>query len=130
MAPPEGDDGGAEAVTGGGSESILVVEDDEAIRALVRGVLEASGYDVRVAAEAEEALAGPDADLLVTDILMPGMNGRDLAARILERAPGTRVIFISGYTGDQVELVENARFLAKPFTPSELLKQVQALLAA
>ena len=49
----------------------------------------------------EEALAGPDADLLVTDILMPGMNGRDLAARILERAPGTRVIFISGYTGDR-----------------------------
>ena len=129
-APPEGADGSADAVTGGGSESILVVEDDEAIRALVRGVLEASGYDVRVAAEAEEALAGPDADLLVTDILMPGMNGRDLAARILERAPGTRVIFISGYTGDQVELVENARFLAKPFTPSELLKQVQALLAA
>jgi two-component system cell cycle sensor histidine kinase/response regulator CckA len=129
-APPEGADGSPHAVNGGGSESILVVEDDEAIRALVRGVLEASGYDVRVAAEAEEALAGPDADLLVTDILMPGMNGRDLAARILERAPGTRVIFISGYTGDQVELVENARFLAKPFTPSELLKQVQALLAA
>jgi PAS domain S-box-containing protein len=127
-APPEGEDGATDAVSPGGSGSILVVEDDEAIRALVRGVLEASGYDVRVAAAAEEALAGPDADLLVTDILMPGMNGRELAARILERAPETRVIFISGYTGDQVELVENARFLAKPFTPSELLKQVQALL--
>ena len=59
VAPPEGDDGGADAVPRGGSESILVVEDDEAIRALVRGVLEASGYDVRVAAEAEEALGGP-----------------------------------------------------------------------
>jgi CheY-like chemotaxis protein len=61
---------------------------------------------------------------------MPGLNGRELAARILERAPATRVIFISGYTGDGAELDDRARFLAKPFTPSELLKQVQALLAA
>ena len=85
---------------------------------------------MRVAADAQEALDGPDADLLVTDILMPGMNGRELATRILERAPGTRVIFISGYTGDDAQLEPNARFLAKPFTPSELLKQVQALLTS
>jgi len=120
---------GAAADPATGSGSVLVVEDDEAIRALVRGVLESAGYDVRVAGTGEEALAGPDADLLLTDILMPGMTGRELARHIHERSPRTRVIFISGYTGDDAPLEERARFLAKPFTPSELLERVRELLA-
>jgi CheY-like chemotaxis protein len=116
------------AVPGPGSGSVLVVEDDDSIRSLVRGVLEQAGYTVRVAAAAEEALAGAGADLLITDMLMPGLNGRELAERILARAPGTRVLYISGYTGDEVPLAAGARFLAKPFTPNELLEQVRALL--
>ena len=66
--------------------------------------------------------------MLITDILMPGMNGRELADRVLARAPATRVLFISGYAGEDVQLEDGARFLAKPFTPSELLEQVQSLL--
>jgi CheY-like chemotaxis protein len=113
-----------------GSGSVLVVEDDDSIRALMRAVLEPAGYDVRLASGGEEALRGADADLLITDILMPGMNGRELATRITERAPDTHVLFISGYTGKDARLQEGERFLAKPFTPSALLEQVQALLAS
>jgi CheY-like chemotaxis protein len=109
---------------------VLVVEDDDSVRALVRSVLESAGYDVRVAAEPAEALRGPDADLLVTDMLMPGMNGRELAEWIRERAPETRILFISGYTGDDLALGEHARFLPKPFTPSQLLEQVRRILDA
>ena len=72
-----------------GSGSVLVVEDDDAVRRFVQAVLEPAGYDVRVASGGEEALLGADADLLITDILMPGMNGRELAERIRERAPET-----------------------------------------
>ncbi|MDA0164818.1 response regulator [Solirubrobacter ginsenosidimutans] len=113
-----------------GSGSVLVVEDDDSIRALMRAVLEPAGYEVRLAAGGEEALNGADADLLITDILMPGMNGRELATRITERAPETHVLFISGYTGKDTRLQDGERFLAKPFTPSALLEQVQALLTA
>jgi CheY-like chemotaxis protein len=97
-------------------------------------VLDSAGYAVRAAATPDEALQGDGADLLITDMLMPGMNGRELATRILARAPGTRVLYISGYTGEDVTrsapLEEGARFLAKPFTPNELLEQVGELLGA
>jgi CheY-like chemotaxis protein len=59
---------------------------------------------------------------------MPGMNGHELAARIRERSPDTHVLFVSGYTGKDAKLESGARFLAKPFTPSELLQEVQSLL--
>jgi PAS domain S-box-containing protein len=129
-APEVASEPSAGALPGAGSGSVLVVEDDDSVRALVRGVLESAGYDVRVAAEPAEALRGPDVDLLVTDMLMPGMNGRELAERIRERAPETRILFISGYTGDDLALGEHARFLPKPFTPSELLEQVSRILDA
>jgi CheY-like chemotaxis protein len=116
---------------GVGAGSVLVVEDDDAVRSLVRGVLEPAGYTVRVAPAPDEALAGADANLLITDMRMPGMNGRELAALILARAPGTRVLYISGYTGeDLTPLEDGARFLAKPFTPNELLEQVRELLSS
>ena len=105
-----------------------MVEDDDAVRRFVQAVLEPAGYDVRVASGGEEALNGADADLLITDILMPDMNGRELAERIRERAPETAVLFVSGYAGKDASPEDGARFLAKPFTPSELLAQVQALL--
>jgi two-component system cell cycle sensor histidine kinase/response regulator CckA len=121
---------GAGQAAARGTGSVLVVEDDDSIRALMRAVLEPAGYRVRLASGGEEALSGADADLLITDILMPGMNGRELATRITERAPDTHVLFISGYTGKDTRLEEGERFLAKPFTPSALLEQVQALLTA
>ena len=72
--------------------------------------------------------AGADADLLITDILMPGINGRELATRSRAR-PGTHVLFISGYAGKDTRLHAGAaRFLAKAFTPSALREQAQALL--
>ena len=120
----------AQVVPGTGSGTVLVVEDDEAIRDLVRVVLEPAGYEVTLAAGGEEALRHADPDVLITDILMPGMNGRELADRVLARAPATRVLFISGYAGEDVQLEDGARFLAKPFTPGELLEQVQRLLEA
>ncbi|HWK26691.1 MAG TPA: response regulator [Solirubrobacter sp.] len=118
----------AKAVAARGTGRVLVVEDDESVRALLRGVLVSAGYDVRLAADPAEALAGPDADLVITDMLMPGMNGRELAERLLDRAPGVRVLFISGYTGEDLALDDGVRFLPKPFTPSELLEQVRAIL--
>jgi PAS domain S-box-containing protein len=127
-APVRADAPAAQLVPDSGSGSVLVVEDDEAIRDLVRVVLEPAGYDVSLAAGGEEALRAPDPDVLITDILMPGMNGPELADRVLQRAPGTRVLFISGYAGEDVRLEDGARFLAKPFTPGELLEQVNSLL--
>jgi two-component system cell cycle sensor histidine kinase/response regulator CckA len=129
-APIDLDAPAARSVPGSGSGTVLVVEDDDALRDLVRVVLEPAGYEVRLAADGEDALRHPDPDLLITDILMPGMNGRELADRLLARAPRTRVLFISGYAGEDVELEDGARFLAKPFTPGELLEQVRALLAS
>jgi two-component system cell cycle sensor histidine kinase/response regulator CckA len=128
-APIEVDAPAAQVAPEIGSGSVLVVEDDDAIRDLVRVVLEPAGYDVSLAAGGDEALRAPDPDVLITDILMPGMTGRELAERVLARSPSTRVLFISGYAGEDVQLDDGARFLAKPFTPGELLEQVQALLA-
>jgi CheY-like chemotaxis protein len=129
-APAEAAARRGDATPGRGSGSVLVVEDDDSIRALMRAVLEPAGYEVRLASGGEEALSGADPDLLITDILMPGMNGRELATRLTERAPGTPVLFISGYTGTEAKIEEGERFLAKPFTPGELLARVRALLAS
>jgi two-component system cell cycle sensor histidine kinase/response regulator CckA len=118
-----------------GSGSVLVVEDDDGVRSLVQGVLEQSGYAVQVAADPEAALriADPSFDLLITDMLMPGMSGRELAARMLERMPSARVLYISGYTGEDITrrapMEPGARFLAKPFTPTELLAEVRDMVA-
>jgi PAS domain S-box-containing protein len=129
-APAEAAARRGDATPGRGTGSVLVVEDDDSIRALMRAVLEPAGYEVRLASGGEEALSGADPDLLITDILMPGMNGRELATRLTERAPGTPVLFISGYTGTEAKIEEGERFLAKPFTPGELLARVRALLAS
>jgi signal transduction histidine kinase/CheY-like chemotaxis protein len=108
-----------------GSGIVLVVEDDEGVRALVQGVLEAGGYTVRSTGDPHAALelARDPFDLLLTDMRMPGLTGAELAARL----PGRRVLFMSGYTGEDV--ADAANFLAKPFTPTELLERVGALLA-
>ncbi len=111
------------------------MEDDEAIRALVHRSLERAGYRVFEAATADEALAaaadGPD--LLVTDVMLPGRNGWELAVEMGRRRPGLRVLFMSGYAAqhsDEPPLQSDAPFLAKPFAPEELLRWVREVLDA
>jgi PAS domain S-box-containing protein len=119
-------------------EVILLVEDEAAVRVLEQRVLEIGRYEVLVAADGEEALAlldrhaGP-IDLLVTDVVMPGISGRELAEAAARRRPGLRALFLSGYTPDEVlkqgVRTEEAHFLQKPFTPSALLAKVRDILA-
>ncbi|MBM4133586.1 MAG: PAS domain S-box protein [Nitrospira sp.] len=126
-----------QAGTVSGSETILLVEDDQVVRTFVRDLLVECGYDVVEAAGAEEALRwaerhqGP-IHLLLTDVIMPGLSGRQLAERIGAMRPDTKVLFMSGYTGDIViryGLQEmGAEFIQKPFNAESLERQVRALL--
>jgi len=121
-----------------GNESILVVDDNQAICNLTASILEDYGYKIFQATSAADALEIIDRDeevihLLITDIIMPHMTGRDLAVEVRKRRPGIKIIFISGYT-DQIlaeeELVadRDIRFIAKPFTPATLSFRVRELL--
>lgn len=122
----------------GGTETILVVEDEPAIRAVAVRVLTKLGYTVLEAASGEEALEramrheGP-LDLLVTDMVMPGMTGPELAAALRERQPSLRVLFTSGYSADAVAskfgLQDEAHFIAKPYALAELAREVRRVLA-
>jgi signal transduction histidine kinase len=119
-------------------ETILVVEDEENVRSLVRHVLEGQGYVVLEASGAREAMyvhenhAGR-IDLLLTDVMLPGKSGRELARELLEVRPATKIIFMSGYTEDSVirtelERSKAALFLGKPFSPTLLGHTVRAAL--
>ncbi len=129
----------AQAAVRRGSETILLVEDEDAVRGLTRRCLESSGYTVLQASSAEEALpiAARHAgrlDLLLTDVIMPGASGPELARRLLELRPGTRVLYVSGYTdasmASQGALDNGAFFLQKPFTPETLARKVREVLDA
>ena len=122
-----------------GTETILLVEDEEQILSLAARILENQGYRVipavspaaaRLLAERHEGTI----HLLLTDVVMPGMNGRDLQRRIEERRPGIRTLFMSGYTEDAVVhrgiLEKGVSFLPKPFTMRSLLEMVRAVLDA
>jgi two-component system cell cycle sensor histidine kinase/response regulator CckA len=120
-----------------GSETILVVEDREEVRTLVVAILKAKGYRVLSAANGKAALQivselPKPIDLLLTDVVMPGMNGRDLAARVTAIWPAVKVILMSGYAADVIE-PENLpdsgmAFIQKPFTPDSLNARVRLLL--
>jgi PAS domain S-box-containing protein len=120
----------------GGHEAVLVVEDDDAVRALMRRALAAAGYAVRETARPEEALAlangSAEFDVLLTDMVMPGMSGRELAGKLLAERPGLRVVFVSGYTEDAVlrsgALPAGQVFLPKPFTGDAIAAAVRAAL--
>jgi len=130
------------AIKGGaarGTETILVVEDEPAVLALSQRALEAQGYVVLAASDATTALRlverhGGTIHLLLTDVVMPGMSGRDLADQLAARRPGTRVLYMSGYPGDAVvqhgELQPGAAFLQKPFSPDGLARKVRDVLDA
>jgi two-component system cell cycle sensor histidine kinase/response regulator CckA len=120
-----------------GSETILLVEDAEPIRGLVAGELREHGYSVIEAGDGEEALQialahDGDIDLLVTDMVMPRMNGRELADRLTRDSPTLKVLFTSGYPEDRV--VERAiaqgaiAFIEKPFLPDDVARKIRELL--
>ena len=121
-----------------GSETILLVEDDGAVRGLAHTVLRSSGYTVYDARDGEEALAiaqhrGGSVDLLITDVVMPGVSGRELAARLNLEYPVLRVLYTSGYSKEPtggVGVEDSAPFLSKPFLPVDLLKKVREVLSA
>jgi PAS domain S-box-containing protein len=120
-----------------GDETILLVEDDQQVRELTRSVLEACGYRVLVAEDAK-ALAKICAQhsdsiaLLLTDVVMPGINGREVADQVSARWPGVRVLYMSGYAANSIihqgMLDDGLFFLTKPFTPSALAAKVREVL--
>jgi CheY-like chemotaxis protein len=120
-----------------GSETVLVVEDEEAVRKLVDQALLKYGYAVLEAATGEEALGiiathPTPIRLMITDVVMPGMSGRELAARLRGQHPEMRVLYMSGYTDDAVVrhglLDASMFFLQKPFTPGMLVRKVRETL--
>jgi DNA-binding NtrC family response regulator len=122
---------------GQGSETILLVEDEEAVRELASRILSAKGYSVVAAKSTKEAEQFSEKSkgkihLLLTDIIMPGTSGRELARRITARHPRTRVLYMSGYTDNVLVqggvLEASLSFLQKPFTPGALVQKVRDVL--
>jgi CheY-like chemotaxis protein len=123
----------------GGSETILLVEDEESLRDLARETLELMGYSVLVAPHGGEALVVGERhegtiDLLVTDVIMPHLSGPEVAEQLVRARPGLRVLYMSGYTGSALghrrPLDPGAVLLEKPFSPDALTRKVREVLDA
>ena len=121
----------------GGCETVLLVEDEESVRELVRVTLVSRGYNVLEAENGECGLRIAEAfkehiDILITDVVMPGIGGRELAKKLVSLRPGIRVLYLSGYTEDAVvtpgALGPSSAFLQKPFTLQNLAKKVREVL--
>jgi len=137
-APEPVGEGETRRVSGTGQETILLVEDEETLREILQAMLEAEGYRVLSAENATEALEmahrhSRAMDLLITDMVLPGMNGLKLAEKLNEFRPGTKTLFMSGYTeGVDLEgspLHQAIGFLQKPFTRKALNRKVRELLS-
>ncbi len=120
-----------------GRETVLLVEDDAGVRSLARRLLEQLGYQVHDQPSGTAALAwltdaAPRIDLLLTDVIMPGMNGRELADKVRARRPDVKVLFVSGYTANVIVhhgvLDAEVEFLAKPYTLESLARRVREVL--
>jgi len=129
----------ARGASAGGSETILLVEDEDAVRSLARDILEMNGYKVLVARDGAEGLQICERhhgtiDLLLTDVVMPHMSGRDLVDRAGPLRPAMRVLYMSGYTGDAIVhqgvLAPGSEMLEKPFTVAALVRKVRDMLDA
>jgi CheY-like chemotaxis protein len=120
----------------GGAETILLVEDEDAVRALARKILESRGYQVLEASSGAHAIEigrrNGAIELLLTDMVLPGMGGSEIASRIRELAPRVKVLYTSGYTDDVIVRLgfteKGAAFLEKPFTPEALARKVREVL--
>ncbi len=132
MAPPKSQENEK-----GGCETVLLVEDEASVRELVRETLAARGYKVLEAENGESGLRVADAhgdgiDILITDVVMPGMGGRELAKRLLQIRPNLAVLYLSGYTEDTIlhqgALGPCTAFLQKPFTLQNLARKVREVL--
>jgi two-component system, cell cycle sensor histidine kinase and response regulator CckA len=118
--------------------TILVAEDEPALRELVRRTLEQSGYNVVEATDGYDAVRimeehPGEIHLLLTDVIMPLMNGQELASRVKAARPGTRVLYMSGYTDDVLAfhgIAPEIAFIQKPFTPAELIARVATMFAS
>jgi two-component system, cell cycle sensor histidine kinase and response regulator CckA len=122
-----------------GSETIVLVEDETSVRAIARLTLESHGYSVLTAENGREALAlvgryADPIDLLLTDVVMPEMGGRQLAEALAESRPSLKVLYMSGYTDDAIVrhgiLHAEVAFLQKPFSPDSLVSKVREVLDA
>ena len=129
----------AESRTKGGTETVLLVEDDDTVRELAEMILTGQGYQVIGAdspKKAEEIAAkrAQEIDLVLTDVIMPTMSGRELAKKLLARNAKIRVLYMSGYTDNVIAqggvLEEGLAFLQKPFTPRVLVQKVREVLDA
>jgi CheY-like chemotaxis protein len=121
----------------GGSETVLLVDDDDGVRHVIQRVLQRAGYKVLGASSGEEAIricerSGGPIDMLLTDAVMPVMDGRTVAQRILALRPGIRVLYMSGYMDDAIGRhgipMSDLDFLHKPFTPGDMLRRVREVL--
>ena len=120
-----------------GAETVLLVEDQPEVRSVAREMLRRHGYTVIDAANGSEALVAASnhdgrIDLLVTDVVMPGLSGRALAGQFVQQQPAARVLYMSGYTDDSIVqqgiLEGGVAFIQKPFTPTALLQKVRDVL--
>ncbi len=117
-----------------GTETILLVEDEDGVRRVLETMLKRHGYQVLSSASAADAMAvaerhAGEIDLLITDIVMPGMSGRKMAERMMAQRPQMRVLFVSGY-GEPIEPHGKTAFLQKPFTTEELALKIREVLHA
>ncbi len=121
----------------GGSETILLVEDEESVRQLVRDTLVGKGYHVIESDNGESGLAAAlkhkgKIDLVITDVVMPGMGGREMVKQLAQSRPGARVLYLSGYTEDAIisdgSIESGTAFLQKPFTLQNLSRKVREVL--
>jgi two-component system, cell cycle sensor histidine kinase and response regulator CckA len=124
----------AASTSAGGSETILLVEDEDVVRSFICESLKTMGYNVIEARGGPEALvfcgrSAESVDLLLTDVVMPKMNGPDLAARLVESRPGVRVLFMSGYSEELARYpIAGGAFLQKPFTTDQLATKIREVL--
>jgi CheY-like chemotaxis protein len=117
-----------------GSETILVVEDQEAVRTLVCEILRKQGYEILTARDGREALrlskANGHIDLIITDVVMPQMGGRELAQVLAASHPETKILYMSGYVDKEISQKEmpGLEFIHKPFSPEALARKVREVL--
>ena len=120
-----------------GRETVLLVEDDEGVRRVISQILKGYGYHLLEAANGDEALLAAERwtgpiQLMITDVLMPGMSGRELARRLADRRPDLRVLYTSGYTDEAIvrhdALGAGIAFIQKPFTPEALAQKAREVL--